>query len=167
MQGKTMFVLGMILIAVLIMPGNAVYGAGAKSKAPAMIALQVSARSGTVELTKPDGTKLVITKDKPLPKVPSGTIIKAVTGVLVLDVGGSMFVIETGESLSIKVNKLGEYICTVVTGEINVVTPTKEKIILKPKSSLNTKTSKVMQTATTTPALEEVEVEAEASPVTP
>jgi len=97
-----------------------------------LFAEAISNRTGTVKITKPDGSVFIVTKDQALPDIPSGSTVEILDGsayiapadaLINLVVGNSISVIEAGDRVSISFDPAtGDSVFRVSAGEITVTT---------------------------------------------
>jgi hypothetical protein len=91
----------------------------------------ITNRSGTIRITTPEGTVLTVTKDQPLPAIPSGSTIEILEGKADISptegfvkviVSGSAAIIGAGDIITTSLDsKTGTSDFAVVTGEIEVI----------------------------------------------
>ncbi len=91
----------------------------------------ITNRTGTIKITRPDGTVLTVGKDEPLPDIPSGSIIEVLdgsidiaptTGFVQLIVGDSAATVKAGDSVSATIDlETGMADFKTASGEVNIV----------------------------------------------
>ena len=100
--------------------------------------LQVMYRTGTVKITQPDGTVILVRKDEPFPDIMPGSSIYVITGILVLGIEGSTIIVESTECIVVSITETGEVIFTAMLGDIDVFTADKKKFTVGTGSSFDT-----------------------------
>ena len=91
----------------------------------------ITNRSGTIRITTPEGTVLTVTKDQPLPAIPSGSTIEILEGKADISpregfvkviVSGSAAIIGDGEIVTVALDsKTGNADFAVVKGEVEII----------------------------------------------
>lgn len=92
----------------------------------------ITNRTGTIKITKPDGTVLTVGKDEPIPDIPSGSTIEVLdgsidiaptTGFIQVVIGDSAATVKAGDSVSASIDlETGMAGFKTASGEINIVT---------------------------------------------
>lgn len=112
--------------------------AGAK---PISIPFKILSRTGAMKIVHPNGSSLLVLKDKAITKIVSGSKIEMITGKAVIKIKGLTITIGRKESIKILLNSAGEIVIAVITGSIEVVDASGKKVVLSRNMVFNTATN--------------------------
>ncbi|MFH0855469.1 MAG: hypothetical protein V1869_02980 [Candidatus Omnitrophota bacterium] len=93
----------------------------------AFAAVDITNRTGTIEITMPDGTAVTITADQPLPEIPDGAVITVTSGsanittsgtsTVSVSIGGSTLQVSAGTTVNLGLNEAGTANIAVTAGQ--------------------------------------------------
>jgi hypothetical protein len=136
-----------------------------KPKPAALISMSVLVRSGTIKITQPDRTVLVIEPNQALPDIFLGSKVEVISGELTIMTDNAQIIIEANEGVRFSQGLMsGETLFTVTSGNVEVITSKGEKITLGAEYSYYIPTGEIVVPVEKGPNQPE---RIEASPYTP
>ena len=114
--------------------------AGAK---PISIPIKILSRTGAMKIVNPNGSSLLVLKDKAITKIVPGSKIEMITGEAVIKIRGLTITIGRKESIRVFLNSAGEIAIGVITGKIEVVDASGKKVVLSNNMVFNTATNSI------------------------
>ncbi|MFH1355229.1 MAG: hypothetical protein ABIH19_03680 [Candidatus Omnitrophota bacterium] len=151
MKAKVVILCSAVLIMIMVQTLSLAEQSHPRLREPesaALIPMTVLARSGTIKITQPDGTILIIEPDQPLPDIFSGSKVEVINGEILFLTEDAIISIEANEGVIFSQSLLsGKAIITVTSGDIEIITKEKERIILSLGYSYYTATGEIVAPA--------------------
>ena len=144
-----------VVVGAVLLPGHQALcqkPLGAAGLTP--IPLKVILRNAPLKIIGPGEKAVVVEKETPMPDLLPGARIEVMqdqsasgkdgpTGELIIKIKGWSVRMGSGHCIVLLANGNSEVVFKVISGKVEAISPTGEKIVLLPKSSFNTTTGKV------------------------